>query len=124
QLSGGEIQRVAVARALACAPDALLLDEPASGADRAAQQALYAAIRAAQAARPLVVCVASHQLEDAWRWADRILALHDGVPVPVTPENLFRVDLPGGGPMQQIRVGDVAIDVMTDRAGPATLAIP
>ena len=64
-LSGGEMQRIAVARALAVAPDVLLLDEPVSGADRAAQQAAYAAIAAAQQRRPMAVCVASHQLEDA-----------------------------------------------------------
>jgi tungstate transport system ATP-binding protein len=124
QLSGGEAQRVAVARALACAPDVLLLDEPVSGADRAAQHSLYAAIVAAQARRPMAVCVATHQLEDAYRWSDRILALHEGTPAPVTPENIFRVDLPGGGPMQQVRVGDVTFDVVSDRSGPATLAIP
>ena len=45
---------------------------------RAAQQALYDAIAAAQAARSMTVCVATHQLEDAYRWADRILALHEG----------------------------------------------
>ena len=124
KLSGGEIQRIAVARAVACEPDVLLLDEPVSGADRASQQAIYAAIAAAQARRPMAVCVASHQLEEAYRWADRILALHEGSPASVTPENLFRVDLPGGGPMQSVRVGASTIDVVTDRKGPATLAIP
>jgi molybdate transport system ATP-binding protein len=123
-LSEGELQRVAVARAIATAPDVLLLDEPVSGADRATQHALTAAIADLQARRPVAVCVASHQLEEAYRWADRILALHDGEPVPVTPENLFRVDLPGGGPLQRVLVRGVALDVMTDRSGPATLAIP
>ena len=123
-LSEGEVQRVAVARALATAPDALLLDEPVSGADRAALHALYAGIAAAQTRRPMAVCVASHLLEDAYRWADRVLALHDGTPSCVTPENLFRVELPGGGPMQTVHLGPLAVDVVTDRAGPATLAIP
>jgi len=123
-LSDGEIQRVAVARALAIEPDVLLLDEPVSGADRAAQHALYAAIAATQARRPMTVCVASHQLEDAYRWADRILALHEGAPTPVTPENLFRVELPGGSGMQRVAVGTITIDVVSDRAGAVTLAIP
>ena len=123
-ISDGEAQRVAVARALATGPDVLLLDEPVSGADRAARQSLTAAIAQAQAQRPMAVCVASHQLEEAYRWADRILALHDGEPVPVTPENLFRVDLPGGGPLQRVLVHGVPVELLSDRAGPVTLAIP
>jgi len=123
QLSEGEIQRVAVARALAVEPVALLLDEPASSADRAAQQAMFAALADEQARRPLTVVFASHLLEDAYRWSDRLLALHQGRPSPVTPENLFRVDLPGGAAMQQVAVGPLRIDVVSERAGPATLAI-
>jgi len=123
-LSEGEIQRVAVARALALEPQALLLDEPVSGADRAAQHALLAALAEAQARRPLAIIFASHLLEDAYRWAEQLLALHQGVPSPVTPENLFRVDLPGTAPMQRVAVGPLTIEVVTDRRGPATLAIP
>jgi tungstate transport system ATP-binding protein len=124
ELSEGEIQRVAVARALAARPDILLLDEAASAADRAAQHALFAAVAEEQALRPLAVCFASHLLEEAYRWSNSLLALHQGTPVPVTPENLFRVELPGGGGMQRVVVGPVDIFVIADRGGPATLAIP
>jgi tungstate transport system ATP-binding protein len=123
-LSEGEVQRVAVARALATGPRALLLDEPASSADRAAQQALFAALAAEQARRPLTVVFASHLLEDAYRWSDALLALHQGAASPVTPENLFRVDLAGGGAIQRVTVGPLEIEVVTERTGPATLAIP
>jgi tungstate transport system ATP-binding protein len=125
ELSDGEVQRVAVARALALRPDVLLLDEPASSADRAAVGALYRALAAERAARPLAVCIASHQLEDAYRWADDIRALAEGRLSPVTPENLFRVDLPAGsGDVKHVRVGAIDIAVMTDRTGPAVLAVP
>src|SRR3989475_2477148 len=92
--SDGEVQRVAVARALAVEPDVLLLDEPASSADRAAAQTLYRALAEERARRPLAVCLATHQLEDAYRWADDVRALAEGRLSPVTPENLFPVELP------------------------------
>ncbi len=123
-LSEGEVQRVAVARALALQPVAVLLDEPVSGADRAARHALFEALAAEQRLRPLTIVFASHLLEDAYRWSDDLLALHQGRRSPVTPENLFRVDLPGGAPMQTVTVGPLALQVVTDRRGPATLAIP
>lgn len=125
-LSEGETQRVAVARALAVRPDVLLLDEPTSSADRAAAQALYTALQDERRHRGITICLASHQLEDAYRWADDIRALAEGRLSPVTPENLFRVDVPPGpaGVTKHVRVGSVAIALMTDRSGPAILAVP
>lgn len=124
ELSDGEVQRVAVARALVLRTDVLLLDEPASSADRAAAGALYRALAAERAARPLAICIASHQLEDAYRWADDIRALAEGRLSPVTPENLFRVDLPAGDGVKHARVGNIDIVVLTDRSGPVVLAVP
>src|SRR5207302_5723240 len=91
-LSDGETQRVAVARALAIEPDVLLLDEPVSSADRASAQLLYRVIDEERRARGLAVCLATHQLEDAYRWADDIRALAEGRLSPVTPETLFRAE--------------------------------
>src|SRR5207247_7935520 len=124
ELSEGEIQRVAVARALALRTDVLLFDEPASSADTAAAGALYRALAAERAARPFAVCIVSHQLEDAYRWADDIRALADGRLSPVTPENLFRVELPAGDGVKTVRIGSIEIVVMTERTGPAVVAIP
>jgi tungstate transport system ATP-binding protein len=127
QLSDGEVQRVAVARALVVEPDVLLLDEPVSSADRAAAATLYRVLADERAARGLAICLASHQLEDAYRWADDIRALAEGRLSPVTPENLFRVDLPPGGDaaaVRHVRVGPIEIAVTTDKTGPAVLAVP
>ena len=126
ELSEGEVQRVAVARALAVEPQVLLLDEPVSSADRAAAQTLYAALHEERRRRPLAICLASHQLEDAYRWADDVRALAEGKLSPVTPENLFRVDLPntGSGDLKHVRVGTIEIAAMTDKTGPAILAVP
>src|SRR6267143_645220 len=126
ELSDGEVQRVAVARALAVEPDVLLLDEPASSADRAAAQTLYRALTEERARRPLAVCLASHHLEDAYRWADDVRALAEGRLSPVTPENLFRVDLPSSwsGEVKHVCVGTIEIAAATDKSGPAILAVP
>jgi len=125
ELSDGEIQRVAVARALVLRTEVLLLDEPTSSADRAAASALYRTLAAERADRgEFAVCIASHQLEDAYRWADDIRALADGRLSPVTPENLFRVELPAGEGLKTARVANIDIAVVTDRSGPAVLAVP
>jgi len=126
QLSDGELQRVALARALALTPDVLLLDEPVSSADRSAAALLYRVLEEERRARGLAVCLASHQLEDAYRWADDIRTLADGRLSPVTPENLFRVELPPA-PAQETRrarVGPIEIAVTTEKEGPAILAVP
>jgi tungstate transport system ATP-binding protein len=126
ELSEGEIQRVAVARALVLEPDVLLLDEPASSADRAAALQLYQTLQEERRRRGLTICLASHQLEDAYRWSDDLRALADGRIVPISPENLFRVELPPGSPdvTRHVRVGPVEIAVATERTGPAILAVP
>src|SRR5258708_927007 len=126
ELSEGEVQRVAIAGAIAIEPDVLLLDEPASAADRAGAQTLYRTLAEERARRPLAVCLASHQLEDAYRWSDDLRALADGRLSPVTPENLFRVDLPAAGAdgMTHAPVGPLAIAVTAERTGPAILAVP
>jgi len=120
------VQRVAVARALGLEPDLLLLDEPVSSADRAAAQTLYRALEEERRRRPLAICLASHQLEDAYRWADDVRALAEGRLSPVTPENLFRVELPleGANGLKHVRVGAILIATVTDRTGPAILAVP
>lgn len=126
ELSDGEVQRVAVGRALAIRPDVLLLDEPVSSADRASSALLYEVLAAERAAREFTVCLASHQLEDAYRWAEDLQALADGRLSPVTPENLFRVTLPVDAVegVKHVAVGRCTFTVMTERSGPAILAVP
>ncbi|WP_280295598.1 zinc ABC transporter ATP-binding protein AztA [Nocardia abscessus] len=75
-LSGGQRQRALLAQALAQESDLLLLDEPTTGLDAAAQQEITDAIRSV-GAQGVTVVHATHRHEDALR-ADHCLLLHDG----------------------------------------------
>jgi putative ABC transport system ATP-binding protein len=83
ELSGGQLQRVAVARALAVEPDVLLADEPTSELDEHNRDVVVAEIRA-EAERGAVVVLATHDPEVA-AMCDEELHLVDGrqVDVPV-----------------------------------------
>jgi molybdopterin-binding protein len=50
--------------------------------------------------------------------------LTDGQATPVTPENLFRVDLPPGSGTKTVRAGPLTLQVYTDKSGPAIVALP
>jgi len=76
-LSGGEQQRVAVARALAASPRVLLADEPTGDLDRATGQKLAETLRSLVRARSLTVVIVTHN-EELARGCDRVLALTGG----------------------------------------------
>src|SRR3990170_2287873 len=75
-------------------------------------------------ARALALEPDALQLDEAYRWSDRLLALTDGQASPVTPENLFRTDLPPGSGTKTVRAGPLTLQVYTDKSGPAILALP
>lgn len=79
-LSGGEWQRVRIARALAQEPAVLLLDEPTASLDLGHEMALFELIEQL-AADGIAALVVSHHLNVAARFADRMLLLDGGVPV-------------------------------------------
>jgi lipoprotein-releasing system ATP-binding protein len=77
QLSGGEQQRVAVARALANAPRLLLADEPTGNLDPTTSGAVFESLYTLARSQGVAVLVATHNLELASH-LDRVLALKDG----------------------------------------------
>ncbi len=76
QLSGGQAQRAAVARALAADPKLLLLDEPMAALDVAVTPALRQTLRRVLADRTVVMI--THDVLDALLLADRVVVLEDG----------------------------------------------
>jgi iron complex transport system ATP-binding protein len=92
-LSGGEWQRVRLARALASTPQLLLLDEPTAALDIGHEMELFELLREL-VADGLGVLVITHQLNLAARYADRMVLLDGGrVMAQGRPEEVLRADV-------------------------------
>ena len=92
EMSGGELQKVSIARALVQEPRVLLLDEPTSSLDLKNQLEILEIVRRVTADHDVAAVMTMHDLNMALRYADRFILLKDGVihaaggPDVVTPE--------------------------------------
>ena len=98
ELSGGEFQRVLIARALAQEPRVLLLDEPTTNLDIHYQIQVMDLVRALAAQRGITALIAIHDLSVAARYCDSLILMHHGRKVTagrpdevLTPENMKMV---------------------------------
>jgi phospholipid/cholesterol/gamma-HCH transport system ATP-binding protein len=89
-LSGGMRKRVAVARALAMEPEVVLYDEPTAGLDPIAASSANDLIRAMRARHGVTQVVVTHDLESAFRVADRVALLYKGRIVEEGPPEAIR----------------------------------
>jgi len=78
ELSGGEQQRVALARALATRPRLLMFDEPLGALDRALREDLLKELRMILHQTEIPAIYVTHDQEEAFAIADRVLILHNG----------------------------------------------
>lgn len=77
-LSGGEVQRIALGRALAPRPGILLLDEPLSALDDQTRQEMHELLISIRRHTPVTTLHVTHNVTDAQRLADRVLLLENG----------------------------------------------
>ncbi|MGM0639761.1 MAG: ABC transporter ATP-binding protein, partial [Pseudomonadota bacterium] len=91
QLSGGQAQRVGVARALAADPDILLMDEPFGALDPITRESLQLELRELQSRLHKTIVFVTHDMDEALVLADRLVVMHAGRIVQQgTPLELLR----------------------------------
>lgn len=78
QLSGGQAQRVGVARALAADPDILLMDEPFGALDPITREKLQEMLMQLQARLHKTIVFVTHDMDEALRLADKLVVMRDG----------------------------------------------
>jgi len=102
ELSGGEQQRVALARSLVRGPDLLLADEPFGALDALTRLRMHGLLRRLAATHNPAVLLVTHDVEEAIELADRVVVLDDGrIAGDIT------VDLPQGGPERRERAAEL-----------------
>ena len=125
EISGGEAQRVGLARALAKEPFLLLLDEPLSALDPQLRERLQTEIRSIQKKVKVTTIYVTHSQDEAFAISDRVAIINDGRIEQVgTPEELY--DRPVNefvarflgsgnvlqGIVKQVQAGELCVDIM------------
>ncbi|TDR71595.1 energy-coupling factor ABC transporter ATP-binding protein [Paludibacterium purpuratum] len=91
-LSGGQMQRMAIASVIAMAPDIIVLDEPTSQLDPQGSEEVFQAIQALSR-QGMTVIMVEHKMEKIARYSDRVMLLDHGRLVDFdTPERVFSRD--------------------------------
>ena len=90
ELSGGQKRRVAIAGVLAMKPDYLVLDEPTAGLDPMGRDEILALLYRICKENGTTIILVSHSMEDAARYADRVIVINEGrIAYNDVPERVF-----------------------------------
>jgi osmoprotectant transport system ATP-binding protein len=124
RLSGGEQQRVGIARALAARPEVLLLDEPFGALDPLTRDHLQQQLQQIRRDLELTVVFVTHDMVEALLLGDRIAVLRDGALVQVgTPADLLARPADDGvaelmaTPRRQAQVVDALLEPSSEEGG-------
>lgn len=116
-LSGGELQRVVLGRALAQEPRLLLLDEPTSALDIGHQQSVLDLVNAMRLQDELTVVAAMHDLTLAGQYGRRVVLMHQGrVVADAAPADVLE-------PTLLAQVYAARVEVLQRDGGPAVLPL-
>lgn len=91
QLSGGQLQRIGVARAFAVEPEIILMDEPFSALDPVTREQLQDEVSAIQSKLQKTIVFVTHDMDEAIKLSDKICIMNKGNIVQYdTPENILK----------------------------------
>ncbi len=96
QLSGGELQKVVIARALAQEARVLLLDEPTNNLDLKSQLELMRLVKKLSVERGITVLLVVHDVNIALRFADEFIFMKDGKIIVKGDHKIVKPELIGG----------------------------
>ncbi len=92
-LSGGQFQRIMIARAIMHHKDILILDEPATGIDIAAEKTIYDFIRKLNEERGVTVLLISHELDIVFSFATQVICLNKRLVCHGVPKQVITKDV-------------------------------
>ncbi len=119
-LSGGELQRLMIARALVHEPDVLFLDEPTVGLDPQARLSLWEILRNLHAQGRTIV-MTTHYMEEADRLCDRLAIVDRGKLLALDGPKELKARAPGGTMIELALDGDAAKAAESARSIPGVL---
>jgi tungstate transport system ATP-binding protein len=123
ELSGGEAQRIAIARALAIKPRMLFLDEFTANVDEKTITLLEDVIKRVNRTDRSTIFLVTHDTHQAYRLADDVINLFQGRVVGPSLENLFRGTIEKANDLSVFDTGRMRIEVVSERRGSAYAAI-
>lgn len=125
QLSGGEAQRVVIARAIVIKPEILFLDEPTTSIDQRHIDIVEGIIKKIKKESKTTVIFTTHDLSQAYRLADEVISLLDGKIIKQVQENLLWGEIvkEEDGLKRFKTIGNVKFAIVSEKIGPVYISI-
>ncbi|MDB9822991.1 ATP-binding cassette domain-containing protein [Deltaproteobacteria bacterium] len=125
RLSGGETQRIAIAQAIACSPEVILLDEPTASVDVENRITIERIMREINREKDISVIFTTHDMIQASRLADEIVFLFDGKRAQSIHENIFSGHIKKDEKGQEYCVlqDGLRFNIKAEKSGPVRISI-
>jgi len=122
-LSGGEVQRVAIARGLVINPEVLFLDEPTANVDQVNRRLIEEIILTIKEEKDTTVIVTTHNPREAYLLADKVLSIINRNISETYYENIFQGEVRRANRTKIFSKNNIEICLVSDKVGKAIISI-